>query len=255
MNREPLIKKFENIFWLILISASHLGFSYYFFNGWWYSAIGSILIIFFSYMLWRERFAVILGLKISKEAIKFSMALLTASFLGSYFIMNAAATKSLVKIQVIAYQNFIHDLFYTLNEEMVLGAILLGITARKTRISPVYISIGTAVVFSALHFIFYKWVFDIKGIIQPTALITLFFAGVMRNNLIIAVKHIGYAWALHFSWIAVMLGTDHFFTETGIRLSEPDRFNLYLGSGGMLIISIILAVFSVWFYKRKTQTV
>ena len=254
MNREPLIKKFKNAFWIILISVSHLSFSYYFFNGWWYSAIGSFLIIFFSYMLWRARFAGIIGLKISKEGLKFSMALLTASIISSYFIMNAIAAKSLVKIQFIAYQNFIHDMFYTLNEELVIGAILLSITARKTRISPVYISIGTAVVFSALHFIFYKWIFDIKGIIQPTALITLFFAGVMRNNLIITAKHIGYAWALHFSWIAVMLGTDHFFTETGIRLSEPDRFNLYLGSSGMLITSIVLAGLSVWLYKRNLQT-
>jgi hypothetical protein len=204
-------------------------------------------------MLWRERFAEFTGLKISAPEIKFSIVLLTASITGSYLVMNAVAAESLVRIQYIAWQNFIHDIFYTLNEEVIICAFLLGITSKKPRVNPLYVSTGTAAFFSALHFIFYKWVFDAGGIIQPAALITLFFTVLTRNNLIIAVRHIGYAWALHFSWTAVMLGTDHFFIKTGVRLSEPERFNLYLGSGWMLTTSILLAGFSVWFYKKRKQ--
>ncbi len=79
---------------------------------------------------------------------------------------------------------------------------------------------------------------------MPAALVTLFFAGILRNNLIIYAGHIGYSWALHFSWIIIMFGKSLRYSEQWGEVSEPERFNIYLGSVEMALISSVLAVLS-----------
>ncbi|MGC9343135.1 MAG: hypothetical protein ACP5E3_10565, partial [Bacteroidales bacterium] len=66
--------------------------------------------------------------------------------------------------------------------------------------------------------------------------------------------HIGYSWALHASWMVAMFGFDHIYIRTETPISESGRFDLYLGSVAMLVISGILAVVSVYFLlKRKIK--
>jgi hypothetical protein len=112
-------------------------------------------------------------------------------------------------------------------------------------------SICLAVVFSLIHYIFYRWIFADKGILSISTLITLFLVGIVRNSLIIHSGHIGYSWALHFGWIAIMFGSSHTYLKTNMYVTEPERFNLYLGSPEMLIISIVMAgVFFAYWIKR-----
>jgi hypothetical protein len=118
-----------------------------------------------------------------------------------------------------------------------------------TKIIPLplpWISLLLAVIFALIHLAFYQWIFLDRGTLQISTLITLLMIGFLRNNLIMYCRHIGYVWAIHFGWIAVMLDSVHRYGKTGQRLSELERFNLYLGSPTMLTISTFLALLSLF---------
>jgi len=151
------------------------------------------------------------------------------------------------------WRYYYHDAFYTLNEEIVIGALILYFLIGKIKITPILSSIGLALFFSLIHFVFYKWLFTDKGIIHITALISLFLIGLARNNLILINGHIGYSWALHFGWIAIMFGSIHLNDNTHEAISELDRFNIYLGSKEILVISILLALISLFVWYKKNN--
>lgn len=158
---------------------------------------------------------------------------------------------------------FIHDFFYTLNEEMITGALILFYLRQKYRqLNPIYISTALALGLAISHYILYRWVFvfPARGIFSATTLFSLFSIGILRNNLILKTGHIGYTWALHFAWIAMMLGCDHLQIDRSEYLSQPERFNLFLGSTITVTISAILALFSlvlhvcpVWIGPKRAQ--
>lgn len=76
--------------------------------------------------------------------------------------------------------------------------------------------------------------------------------GFVKNFLIIQTGHIGYSWALHFGWIAIMFGSSHTYLKTNMYVTESESFNLYLGSTEMLIISVIMAGFILAYWIKKT---
>lgn len=236
---------------ILLIILTHLVFSYYFFNGWWCSGIGSVLMILLSYFLWKGKCLEQIGLKLTKRSFLFSIVMAGTVLLFSYYFLNHIAHNNGATILFTQWGYYIHDVFYSLNEEMLLGAMLLFYLIKRYKIHPLAISSLVALVFAMIHFIFYKWIFAEKGVIQPITLLTLFFIGFLRNNLIVIYKHIGFSWALHFGWVAIMLGSHHVFTANGVELGEPERFNLYLGSNKMLFISLLLALSSLFLYKHK----
>ena len=151
------------------------------------------------------------------------------------------------------WRNYYHDIFYILNEEIVIGAMLLFSLVNQRKIRPIIASIGLAVFFSLIHFVFYKWMMRDRGILEITTLLTLFCVGFVRNSLILWTGHIGYSWALHFGWMVIMFGSMHIDLNTNLRVAEPNRFNLYLGSIEMLIISIIIAGLSFVYWLKKVQ--
>ncbi len=86
-----------------------------------------------------------------------------------------------------------------------------------------------------------------------SALITLFLVGFVRNSLILHTRHIGYSWALHFGWMTIMFGSMHIYSETNLRLTELERFNTYLGSVWMVIISALAAGLTFMFGIKKVS--
>ncbi|MCD4769025.1 MAG: hypothetical protein K8R35_02515, partial [Bacteroidales bacterium] len=146
---------------------------------------------------------------------------------------------------------YYHDIFYVLNEEIILGGIAIYILVNRFKIKPLLVSIGLALIFSLIHFVFYKWISYHTGLIETQSLITLFFVAIVRNNLIIVNRHIGYSWALHFGWIVVMLGSYPYWIDTNTGLTEPERFNMFLGSKEMLILSCVLAGSSLLYLIKK----
>lgn len=235
---------------LNLLILSYISLSYLPVFGWWYSSVGTALIIFFSYLLWNKLFLKNIGLLLNLKTVIQSLLLAAIVVVCSLFVMKYIAAKHHVTISYTNWREYYHDMFYVLNEEIVMGAIILLVLAPKRKIPPMIVSMGLATFFALIHFVFYKWIFLDRGTIEITTLLTLFFVGFVRNNLILQTGHIGYSWALHFGWMAVMFGSLHYAQDKNIRLGELVRFNTYLGSVQMLIISGILAGCSLYWMKK-----
>lgn len=243
----------KNRLLLALLIVIYVVFSYSFFGGWWYSSIGTCLIILFSYLIWGKRFLKRIGLGLNLQTIGKSILLAVAVAAGSFLLIKYIGNQNNIQIGQSDFRDYVHVGFYVLNEEIVLGAILLFAMVDTWKMRPLVASLCLAILFSVLHFIFYKWIFLDTGVISLTTLTTLFLVGYVRNSLIVQTRHIGYSWALHFGWVIVMFGRGHRQTDTNMFLTEPDCFNLYLGSNEMLFISIILAGLFLIFGLKKSK--
>lgn len=245
------MKLIVKIILAVLLIVSYLSFSYYIFGDWWHSSIGTILILFFSYLIWRKSFLKVIGLNLSVKTIIKVIVLVIIIIIGSVFIIKYIGSKYGISILYNDIREYYHEVFYILNEEIILGGIAIYILLDKFKITPLLASIGLALIFSLVHFISYKYVFLQTGLIKINTLIAIFFVGVIRNNLIIKYRHIGYSWALHFGWMAIMFGSYPYWNNSKLGLTEPERFNILLGSCEMLILSGILAIISLILMKRK----
>ena len=240
-----------NTIWAILLLTSYLGFSYYTFDGWWYSSIGTGLILVFSYLIWRKDFLKVIGLRLFIKSILKTIGLTILIIIGSVLIISYIGSNNKIGIQYTDIGNYYHDIFYILNEEIILGGIAIYILVNRFKIKPLLVSIGLALLFSIIHFVFYRWIFLQTGLIETQTLITLFLVGLVRNNLIIVTRHIGYSWALHFGWMVVLFGSFPYWIDTNTGLTEPERFNIFLGSNEMLILSCIVAGLSFLYLIKK----
>jgi hypothetical protein len=246
------------LLWLILMITFHLGLSYYAFGGWWHSCLGSITIIFFSYLAWPTEFIDRIGLRLKRAQIIYSFILALVLLLGASKLILEIARLNKIIVEPGGFGNLFHNVFYSLNEEMILGAILLNaIRKNYKRIHPVAISILVAGVFALLHYVVYRWFFNeesARGILTITTLATLFAVGVLRNNLILTTGHIGYSWALHFGWIAAMFGSNHLNLKNNLEdFTEAEIFNLYLGSTWILMMVVSLSVLSFFLYLNRVS--
>jgi len=244
----PRLKK-RILFDLLLLS--YLLFSYYALGGWWNSFAGFLLILLFARMLWKGEYLKRTGLGMNLPGFIFSVSAALLIICLSYLIIHYMAVNSGIRMQAGNWRDYFHEVFYILNEEIVLGAIILFYLTRTRNLNPVISCICLAGFFAVIHFIFYKWIFDDRGIISLLTLATLFFIGFLRNSLIIIAGHIGYSWALHLGWMTVMFGTLHSYTISGERLSELSRFNLYLGSAEMLTLAALLASVGLFLMVKK----
>ena len=235
------MKYYFKIVWISLLLSSYLAFSYYYFNGWWYSSIGTGLILVFSFLIWGKDFLKVVGLKLSIKTILKTLLLTIGTVVSSLLLIKYIGSKNDIVIQFTSFKNYYHDAFYILNEEIILGGIPIFLLVNKLKINPIKVSIGLALFFAIIHFAFYKWIFIEKGIIECQTLFTLFLVGIVRNNLILVNKHIGYSWALHFGWMVILFGCLPIWVETDTVVTEPERFNIFLGSIEMLVISVVLA--------------
>jgi hypothetical protein len=249
------MKWVKNSILTMLLMSSYLLFSYYYFNGWWYSSIGTALILFFSYLLWGKEFLRVTGLKISLKIFNKTVLLALIVTVGSMLLIQHIGSRNQVAIQFTNCRNYYHDIFYILNEEIILGGIPLYLLIRKWKINSLLATAALALFFAAGHYIFYRWIFLQRGTLELVTLTTLFLIGFVRNSLIVINGHIGYSWALHFGWMMVMFGNRLYFVETNISLTEPERFNMFLGSPEMVSISLILAVVSFIYLTGREKRI
>ena len=150
-------------------------FSYSFLGDWLYSSIGSILIIFLSYLIWGKSFLKQIGLQLNLLTIAKSIILAVIVAACSLLIMKYIGSKHNIRIEYYNWRDYYHVLFYVLNEEIVLGAILLFALVYKWKIRPLLASLCLAVLFSLIHYIFYKWIASESGILGLSTLITTIF--------------------------------------------------------------------------------
>ena len=243
-------KKYKKL-WITSIIIAFLCLNYLPGFGWWISAVGTILIILFSYLSWPIDYRKRLGIPTNVIQYSISFFLLLPLVIGSYYLMNQIKIQNNLGFGIGYIQNFAHIFFYTLNEEFILGGLLLlSLKNRYAKLNPIFISIGVAIFFSIMHYIFYRWVFlgVAQGILSVFTLISLLLIGMIRNNLILKTGHIGFSWALHFSWMAIMFGCAFYNPVTDIlQLPESERFNLFFGNEITILIVFIFAVITtIW---------
>jgi hypothetical protein len=246
-----MILRLRNPLLFTLLILIYVLFSYSFLGDWLYSSIGTILIIFLSFLIWGNGFLEKVGLQLNLETFVKSIILVVIIAGCSFLIMKYLGKKNDIRIEYYNWRDYYHVMFYVLNEEIVLGAILLFTLVYKWKVRPIVASICLAVGFALFHYVFYRWVFADRGVLGISTLMTLFLVGIVRNSLILYTGHIGYSWALHFGWIAIMFGSRHTNLNTNMYLSELESFNTYLGSTQMLVLSIIIAGVFLVYWLRK----
>ena len=246
-----MILRLRNPLLFTLLILIYVLFSYSFLGDWLYSSIGTILIIFLSFLIWGNGFLEKVGLQLNLETFVKSIILVVIIAGCSFLIMKYIGKKNDIRIEYYNWRDYYHVMFYVLNEEIVLGAILLFTLVYKWKVRPIVASICLAVGFALIHYVFYRWVFADRGVLGISTLMTLFLVGIVRNSLILYTGHIGYSWALHFGWIAIMFGSRHTNLNTNMYLSELESFNTYLGSTQMLVLSIIIAGVFLAYWLRK----
>jgi hypothetical protein len=212
------------------------------------------MILVFGYLIWGWAFIPVSGLRMTPGELFRSVLMAVCVACISYFAMLPAARQAGILIQAGGLKNYIHNAVYIVNEEIILGSMMLYFLTSRFKIKPLTASLILAVAVSIAHFVLYKWYFRDKGNLHLITLITLVLTVFAKNNLIIRYRHIGYAWALHFGWMVVMYGSGHFHASSHQAVTDLDRFNLYLGSPGILLASLTLAAGSLLYFpavKKK----
>ncbi|MFH0943684.1 MAG: CPBP family glutamic-type intramembrane protease [Planctomycetota bacterium] len=132
----------------------------------------------------------------------------------------------------------VDPLFQALNEELILGYVLLWWLVKRLK-RPHLSAWILAVFFAAMHLVFYRWISTLyDSWLTWQAVATLLLVGVCRNYLILLAGHVGYAWAIHGAWNLWFFGgswTEH------ARLGEPELFNTFLGHPASMAVTLVLA--------------
>ncbi len=207
---------------------------------WWGAPVASLLIIALAGMAWPARGLQTLGLAIPRSQAGRAF-ILACGIAASAWVLIRMASGAQGVLLVPVWQRhtapyiIAHTVGQTLNEEMVLGALLLkAITAKLPRLRRVWVSAGVAFVFALLHAGFYTlrpaqdWNY---GILSPVTLLSIFLVGLIRNNFILGYGNIAYAWAVHLGWNLVFIDSAYYWIETGQKLAEPAIFNVVFGNG------------------------
>lgn len=242
---------------VVAIIISYLGLNYLPILGWWISMFGTFFILIFGRKAWSQNYLQRLGIPQNKLQYLFSIVLLFVFMYVTFTLITTIIDEKKYGFEIANIFNVVHIFFYTLNEEIVLGALLLfSLTNKYDNANPIFISIIVAIIFAIMHYIFYRWVFqgEAQGILSYFTITTLFVIGVLRNNLILIFRHIGYSWALHYSWMLIMFGCGIYFKVNNILLTQTERFNVFIGHKTTFIAALVLAVFtSVWIYFNRSK--
>jgi len=252
-------------FWLGAAGAVAAYLAFTFAHAWgpWTALAGSLLISLFMRAACPRAWRDWLGLRVDRRALVWSGLLFALCLAGAWALIARISAAS--GLEFIPYASrphlspyYLHTLGQTLNEELVLGALLLFALRRVLRLPPLWIAVGAGALFSLLHLAFYggflQWIGHANGgMISGNALLALFAAGVARNALILGAGHVGYAWALHLGWNAVFLGGAFVRSADPTPFSEPDRFNTFLGAPLAVGASLtLMATALVWYRLSRS---
>ena len=220
--------------------------------------MGTALIILFSILAWRGDFQGKIGIPVTAKQILYSSILLILFIISAYFFVSIITKGNNISMKNIEIHRIKHIFFYTLNEELILGGLLLlALKSKFNKLNQIIISTIVALLFAVLHYVVYRWIFKFPpwDVMTLLTILSLFMIGVVRNNLILKTGHIGYSWALHFGWIVIMFGFDFVNSADGFFLSEVERFNMYIGNGKTFILALLMAVLStLWLETGRDKT-
>ena len=198
----------------------------------------------FARFLWPNNFMERAGLKTDAKGSIVSLGVFIIVLFSSFFIIkNIAEAKgiSLASYKGFSHlgKGFFHTLGQTLNEEIVLGALLLfGLKRLFKKMSIYLVAFLVALIFAALHYLFYQVVEGgNQGSLTLLALTNLLLIGLIRNIFILAYRNIYFAWAIHLGWNAIM-----FSSLFNFPANESVRFNFFVGSWQTTVFIAVLGL-------------
>ena len=192
------------------------------------------------------------GLKLPPTHVLMVFATFAVAYTGSEMLLPIVYKAAGLKANAPTIEEKTGFVFQAFNEEIFFRSLMIGYFIRYVR-SPLMISLALAFLFSAAHFLLYRF----GALHMPLAmasLATLFFAGVAWNNFYLAFRHIGFSWALHAGWNVVWLPAAFYDASTNERLHEPQVFDRVLGSPAIVGMVCAMAVLSFVFLLRQPPT-
>jgi hypothetical protein len=222
-------------------------------TNWWAYALATAAILIALRFLLGQQWAYAAGLKLRRLDALAALAAFALIAAGAKLLLPGIYAANHLKAGVPPIEQQFGFLFQSLNEEILFRALMIGLVLQYVR-SAALVSLGLAFVFSAAHFLLYRFG-TLHVVLSVPALATLFFAGATMNNLYLVFRHIGFSWALHAGWNVVWLSAMTYDAVTRTPLHEPQLFDRVLGSPMIAAIAVATAVLSFVLLERSRRAV
>ena len=248
-SRESLLLQFIILIYLLTSYVPYLGV--------YVSVSGTALIIFSGWLFLKKNIFQTIGLNFTvRDWMIIPLVVVITAFTAFVIIGTIAHENGYVRVpslSLIPTVRSLHTIGQTLNEEIVLGFILI----MRMRLiplmrHPLILSVSASMMFAVFHYLFYLLSPYQGSPLDAITLFNIFLIGTVRYNLILKFNHIGYAWAIHYGWNFVMFGGEFYLNETLIR--EYDVFNDFIGSPESLVLFLLIAVATFFMLMRPVKT-
>jgi len=251
-------KNLSKTTWILLAYLSLIILNYLPECGFYFSSLAFASILLCLKTAWGDNWKTKTGLNISSRDIKLFITGLILLIIINYFFINSIALSREINFitRITSGQKllYLHTIFQTLNEEILMGAVLLFSLQNKFfKGQPLFLSIAVGAIFSVSHYFTYRYFFTSEnGVLSYYALFSLFAVGVIRNNLILFSNNITYSWMIHLAWNWIFFGGNYYMN--GLKLMQVEQFNIIFGNVNFLIAaSGIMFITSLSFYKITRQ--
>jgi membrane protease YdiL (CAAX protease family) len=209
--------------------------------GWWKFASAGAGIV----LLWRwaspKTFAADLGLRVRRRDLALAlMALVIVGLGASRLIPGILRHHGYIRGPTELAWMVLAIPFQTLNEEMVLRALLLTALSRILR-PHLLLSVVVAGVFALLHFALYYFG-PPHTTLSAQALTTLVLVAFALNELFLATSSIAVPWAIHLGWNLTRYGSEWIGQSSSGSLEQGSDFNLIEGNLWILLLALALAL-------------
>jgi hypothetical protein len=232
-----------------IIVLIYLLFTY---SGGLWALLGSMLIVLVAWLAWRRRWVEHFGLSVSPTQALLALLALSFSAVAAWILIPSACQAQGIHLTPIWQRDgwiilALHTLGQTFNEEIVLGWMLLTTLRRRVPgLTLPALSLTVALIFAVLHYVFYAArpaAYLNFGLLSATALLAVFAAGALRNNLILGIGNISLAWGVHLGWNLIFIDSAYTWSATGGMLSEPAIFNAVFGYLPIMIwLTVLMGV-------------
>jgi membrane protease YdiL (CAAX protease family) len=223
--------------------------------GWWKFAGTTTLIV----LLWRwarpEDFTADLGIRVRRTDLMLAISTLLVVGIGAGLLIPVILRQhGYVPGHTNPLWMFLALPFQTLNEEMVLRALLLTVLANILKIR-ILLSIGLAGLFALVHLVLYRFG-PPHSALSFQALTVVFLVGFAFNEFFQATGSIAIPWAIHLGWNLTRFGRDWIGQGTAGTLEQGRDFNLVEGNPWVILLAVALVLIaSAARFRRLPQRV
>jgi hypothetical protein len=220
---------------------------------WWLSALGTVLIVAIATVLWKKDFKEFLGLDFSRNSLLITAIATFGVMILSALLFRRLSANNFFLVSSCSSLMYLHIAFNTLNEEMILGSLILNLFTKQLYwLKNLTASILVALFFVLFHFGLSWLALSQMPLMAVTTLLALILLNFTRNNLILLTGHVGFSWALHFGIMVTLFSCTFTVSTTGALLSEANLSDIFFGNGLVFIFLLLAAsVTGILLYRKK----